>query len=436
MNAADVFTKLDIELKPDPSRTVIRPFSVGYPEAFAKDHPPRPEVVADRIRALDPAMRARMLDLLLTPMHERHRNVEEVFLRRFEEMRGEIGGGEAEDGAGNELDRDQQLLIGAYFSQEYAFESAALFNPSIVALMDEAPSSPGGVRFVLSLRGIGEGHISSVTLRTGEWGPGDRLVIDPASPDGVPPRIERHDGDWVRLLCKDSENVSETVIFPILPSQRQGIEDLRLVNFTDHDGVRSIIGTYTAFDGQAARQELLRGIDLRTVEMRPLTGSMTGYKGMALFPRRIDNRFVMLGRQDSENIWLLRSDDLYTWNTGTPIMAPKYPWEFVQLGNCGSPIEIDEGWLVFTHGVGMVRGYCIGACLLDKADPAKVLARTASPLLFPSAEQRGGYVPNVTYSCGGLLHDRRILLPYAIGDEYTAFAVAAVDDILSAMSPA
>jgi len=157
---------------------------------------------------------------------------------------------------------------------------------------------------------------------------------------------------------------------------------------------------------------------------------------MALFPRRIDGQFVMLGRQDSETIWLLRSDDLYTWERGTPIMAPKYPWEFVQLGNCGSPIEIDEGWLVFTHGVGMVRGYCIGACLLDKADPSRVLARTPSPLLFPSAEQRGGYVPNVTYSCGGLLQGRRILLPYAIGDEYTAFATAQVDDILSVMAPA
>jgi predicted GH43/DUF377 family glycosyl hydrolase len=427
MNAADVFTTLDVELKPDPSRTVIRPFSFGYPPAFEADHPPRSEVVVDRIRALDDTMRERMRDLLLTPMRERHRNVEQVLLRRFEEVREDIGEGEVDD--------DERLLIGAYFSQEYAFESAALFNPSIVALSEEAPSVPGAIRFVMSLRGIGEGHISSITFRTGEWGPGDRLVIDPPSAHGVPPQIERQTDGWVRLLCEDSQDASETVIFPVLPSQRQGIEDLRLVNFTDHDGVRSVIGTYTAFDGKDARQEILRGIDLRTVEMRPLAGAMTGYKGMALFPRRIDNQFVMLGRQDSENIWLLRSDDLYTWETGAPIMAPKYPWEFVQLGNCGSPIEIDEGWLVFTHGVGMVRGYCIGACLLDKDDPSKVLARTASPLLFPSAEQRGGYVPNVTYSCGALIRDRRILLPYAIGDEFSAFAVGDVDDLLAVMEP-
>jgi predicted GH43/DUF377 family glycosyl hydrolase len=427
MHAAAVFTKLDVELRPDPSRTVVRPFDFGYPPAFADGRPPRAQVVADRVRALDAGRRARMKELLLTPMRERHRNVDQVLLRRFAEVRDTLGPGA--------LDHDGQLLVGAYFSQEYAFESAALFNPSIVALPG-AEQDGDGLRFVLSLRGIGEGHISSVTLRTGRWDGGDGLTVDPPSAAGVPPRIEQHHDEWVRLVCEDSREASETVIFPVLPSQRQGVEDLRLVNFTDHDGVRSVIGTYTAFDGKNARQELLRGVDLRTFEMRPLNGAMTGYKGMALFPRRIGGQFVMLGRQDNENIWLLRSDDLHTWETGTPIMAPEYPWEFVQLGNCGSPLEIDEGWLVFTHGVGMVRGYCIGACLLDKDDPSRVLARTASPLLFPSAEQRGGYVPNVTYSCGALLHGRRVLLPYAIGDEYTAFAVGSVDDLLSVMVPA
>ena len=428
MLAADVFTTLDVELKPDPSRTVIRPFSFAYPDAFKADRPTRAMAVARRVLDLNADMRARMIELVSTPMRERHRDAESVFRRRFEEMRPELGD--------LVCDPDEQFLLGAYFSQEYAFESAALFNPSIVRIEDEPPSQPDAVRFALSLRGIGEGHISSVTFRTGEWASDGGLTIHPASPHGVPPRIERNHDGWVRLVCDDSREPSETVIFPVLPSQRQGVEDLRLVNFTDHDGVQSLIGTYTAFDGKVARQEMIRGVDMRTFEMRPLAGAMTGYKGMALFPRRINGQFVMLGRQDSENIWLNRSDDLYTWETGTRIMAPKYPWEFVQLGNCGSPIEIDEGWLVFTHGVGMVRGYCIGACLLDKDDPARVLARTPSPLLFPSAEQRGGYVPNVTYSCGGLLNGRRILLPYAIGDEYTAFATANVGDILSVMVPA
>ena len=429
MTPADVFTKLDLELKPDPSRTVIRPFSFGYPDAFAADRPTRMQAVAGRLMALDDAMRGRIRDLLCKPMDERHRNADAVFLRRFDEVRGDLGD------IGTPCERDR-ILIGAYFSQEYAFESAALFNPSINVAPREPTTADGKLRFVLSLRGIGEGHISSVTLRTGTWDGSDGLVVDPPSPHGVPPRVESDDAGWVRLTCPDSQDLSETVIFPVLPSQRSGIEDLRLVTFTDHDGVDSIIGTYTAFDGNDSRQELLRGVDLRTFEMRALSGSMAAYKGMALFPRRIDGRFVMLGRQDSESIWLSRSDDLYTWEEGEPIMAPKYPWEFVQIGNCGSPIELDEGWLVFTHGVGLIRGYCIGACLLDKDDPSRVLKRTAAPLLFPSAEQRGGYVPNVTYSCGALLHGRRLLLPFAIGDEYTAFAVGGVDDLLAVMEPA
>lgn len=425
MKAADVFTKIGVELKPDPSRTVIRPFSFGYPVAFAEDRPTRPEAVAARVMALDPAMRERMLHLLREAMDVRHHNVAGVFLRRFAEVKAELGGLIIDD-------PHDQYLIGAYFSQEFAFESAALFNPSIVSVPDQNPDDDS-IHFILSLRGIGEGHISSVTFRTGVWDAAGGLVVEPPSPQGVPPRIESDNEEWVRMRAEDSKHISETVIFPILPSQRQGVEDLRLVHFTEEDGAETVMGTYTAYDGRTARAELLRGIDARTFEMRALTGAMSGYKGMALFPRRIHGHFAMIGRQDNENLWLLYSDNLFNWEVGERIMGPRYPWEFVQIGNCGSPIEIDEGWLMFTHGVGMVRGYCVGACLLDKDDPSKVLARTASPLLFPSAEQRGGYVPNVTYSCGALLHKRRVLLPYAIGDEYTAFSEGGVDDLLSVM---
>ncbi|WP_294235861.1 glycoside hydrolase family 130 protein [uncultured Sphingomonas sp.] len=425
MIAADVFTKLDIELKPDPSRTVLRPFSFGYPTAFDRK-PTRAEDVARRVMALDGETRDRMLHLLRDAMGKRHRNADGVFLRRFDGVKDDLGGIAVED------ERDR-LLLGAYFSQEYAFESAALFNPSIVTLPDQDPDDDE-IRFLLSLRGVGEGHISSVTFRTGTWDGGTGLVVDPPSSQGVPPRIDSNDEGWVRMRADDSQDISETVIFPILPSQRQGVEDLRMVRFTDHDGVESLIGTYTAFDGKEARSELLRGINQQSFEMRALGGAFAAYKGMALFPRRIGDRFAMIGRLDSVNLWLLYSDDLHMWDEGMRFMGPQYPWEFVQIGNCGSPIEIDEGWLVFTHGVGMIRGYCVGACLLDKDNPSKVLARTPSPLLFPSAEQRGGYVPNVTYSCGALLHKRRILLPYAIGDQYTAFATGSVDDLLSVMA--
>lgn len=233
MIAADVFTKLDVELKPNPSRTVIRPFSFGYPSAFDRK-PTRAQDVARRVMALDEAMRGRMLQLLQASMQKRHRNVDGVFLRRFDEVKMELG-------IDVETERDQ-LLIGAYFSQEYAFESAALFNPSIVTLPDEDPDNDN-IRFLVSLRGVGEGHVSSVTFRTGTWDGGTGLVIDPPSEQGVPPRIDSDNDGWVKMRADDSEDASETVIFPILPSQRQGVEDLRLVRFTDHDGVESVIGT-------------------------------------------------------------------------------------------------------------------------------------------------------------------------------------------------
>jgi predicted GH43/DUF377 family glycosyl hydrolase len=219
----------------------------------------------------------------------------------------------------------------------------------------------------------------------------------------------------------------------MLPSQRQGIEDLRLVRFTDDDGSVLYYGTYTAFSGAAARPELLSGIDFRSFRMCALTGDAAGAKGMALFPRRVDGRYVMLGRQDSESIWLHSSDDVLHWEGGGKIVSPRYPWEFVQMGNCGSPIEIDEGWLVLTHGVGTVRNYCIGACLLDKADPSKLLARTPEPILTPSPDERDGYVPNVVYSCGAMIQGRELMIPYGVADNFAAFATTTVDRLLKSM---
>ena len=418
-------TVLPLMLEPDPARTVIRPFDFAYPSAFVEERGNRRLVVAKRVLDLNEAMHVRIVERMLGEMRQRHRNVEATFMRRYEELGDEIRRLPANDA--------QKLLMGAYFSQEFAFESAALFNPSIIANPRDNDGD-GDTGFILSLRGVGEGHISSVTFRTGTWSADGSVTVDPPSPFADPPIIVRDtEGGGAELICDDAIDVSESVIFPILPSQSRGVEDLRLVRFTEDDGRQEIIGTYTAFDGRDARQELLHGIDFRTVRMRPLTGRMSGYKGMALFPRRIGGRYVMLGRQDNENIWLLESDDLYRWEEGRPIMRPEFFWEFVQLGNCGSPIEIDEGWLVFTHGVAMVRVYCVGACLLDKDDPSIVLARTRKPLLVPSVSERGGYVPNVVYSCGALIRERDILLPFAVGDRTTAFATGSVDSVLSAM---
>ncbi|QNA82972.1 glycosidase [Sphingomonas sp. So64.6b] len=430
MAGTDIMTHSALILRPDPSRTVIRPFSLEDPAPFiVKDHP-RAERIIARVMSLDDDELRTELDRVVTSLSERHRDVEETLLRRFAEI-------DALTAEEEKLDRDRSLLIGAYFSEEYSFESAALFNPSIILHPDQSGLAEGTIRFAMSLRGIGEGHVSSVTFRCGTWAADGYVTIDPPSATVVSPRIKSVQGNGDDAITQidfpGSEDPSETVLFPVTPSQHQGIEDLRMVRFVEDDGSIQYLGTYTAFSGSAARSELLRAHDFRTFEMRPLRGAAAAAKGMALFPRRIDGRYAMLSRQDNENIWLMYSDDLYTWDSGEKIVSPTWFWEFVQMGNCGSPIEIEEGWLLLTHGVGTVRNYCIGACLLDKDDPSKVIKRMKLPLVHPSPKERDGYVPNVVYSCGALVHDRRLLLPYGVADSFTTFASVALDDLLAVM---
>jgi predicted GH43/DUF377 family glycosyl hydrolase len=417
----------DVVLKPDPSRTVVRPFELGYPKGFDTGRT-RTEETVDLILSLDDEELQRQLTGVTASLDENHRHVDATLLRRFAEMANRIP-------AAASMSPEQQRLIGAYFSQEYAYEAAALFNPSAVPHPDQSGLSEGAVRFILSLRGVGEGHVSSVTFRTGVWSPGSGLTIDDPGLTSVPPIIvPREDDDGaVHLDCGGSRSISETVLFPTLPSQRQGIEDMRLVRFVEDDGRIIYHGTYTAFSGAEARSELLSTTDFKSFEMRALTGEVASAKGMALFPRRLNGRYVTLGRQDNKNIWLNASDDLLHWESGAKLIEPRYPWEFVQMGNCGSPLEIDEGWLVLTHGVGTVRNYCIGACLLDKHDPSKLLARTPRPILAPSPHERDGYVPNVVYTCGALLGGRTLLLPYAVADSFTAFGSLSVDNLLTCM---
>lgn len=419
----------DRVLRPDPSRTVLRPFEPDYPKGFDAGTSRTQETV-DLIVGLEEAELERQLTGVTLSLDENHRDVDMTLLRRFEEVAVGIDGVDR-------LNPKQRRLIGAYCSAEFAYEAAALFNPSAVLHPDQTDLPDGTIRFVMSVRGIGEGHVSSVTFRTGTWTLGGALVIDEPSPTSVPPLIEtcQKGADVaVRLCCAGSRTISEIVLFPVLPSQRQGIEDMRLVRFCDDDGGITYYGTYTAFSGAEVRSELLSSTDFRSFEMRVLTGAAAIGKGMALFPRRIGGNYAMLGRQDNKNIWLHFSDDILHWEGGTKIISPQFPWEFVQVGNCGSPIEIAEGWLVLIHGVGTVRNYCIGACLLDKDDPTKLLARTPRPVLAPSPHERDGYVPNVVYSCGVIVQGRTIFLPYAVADSFTAFATASIDNLLSVMA--
>lgn len=425
----DLFVFSGLHLRPDPSRTVIKPFSVEYPEAFRDTAHPRMRRVIERVLSLTEAECVGESTAVVVSLSERHRNVKTMLLRRFEEVCNFVPETVS-------ASHEQQLLIGAYLSAEYSFEAAALFNPSIVMRMNQDGAPSDGLNFILSLRGIGEGHVSSVTFRTGSWSAKEGFNVDEASPWVTSPRISGPDESGrgvTRVICEGSEDPSESVLFPVTPSQRQGIEDLRMVRFVEDDGTPSFLGTYTAFDGRNARCELFRGTGINTFEMTVLQGSVPASKGMALFPRRLDGRYKMIGRQDNENLWLIDSDDLTVWNGGAKLIGPRYPWEFVQMGNCGSPIELAEGWLVITHGVGMMRNYCMGACLLDKADPNKVLARTSEPILRPSPNERSGYVPNVVYSCGGIVHGRTLLLPFGVADNFACFASCSVDELLLRM---
>ena len=431
--AADVtLAHLPIVLRADPARVVLRPFTpADDPPQPGSAIPSRAQGLANRVLALGKAELDEELARVITSLATRHRDVKDVLLRRFHEVSSDMIWAQPMSPA-------QQHLIGAYFCEEYSFEAAALFNPSIVPHTNQSGVAPGTLRFILSLRGVGEGHVSSITFRTGIISADGEIVLDLASTQAISPVIELLPGGMpdepcVRLSCAQAQDLSEIVIFPITLRQRHGIEDLRMVRFADDDGSVTYMGTYTAFSGEDIREEMLRTKDFSTFEMEPLRGLATITKGMALFPRRIAGQYAMLGRLDHENIWLLLSDDLHLWDTGVKILSPKWVWEFVQLGNCACPIEIDEGWLVLVHGVGPVRNYCIGACLLDKTDPSKVLGRLANPLLRPSPEERDGYVPNVIYSCGALVNGRMLILPYAVADSFTTFATLSVDALLAAM---
>ena len=418
-------------LRPDPARVVVRPFK---PATEPRDlNPPdklRANHIVDRVLRLDTAAAAQQLNEVLENFDGRHRNLLEIFETRAAEMEEAL-----EPHA--KLSKTQRGLIGAYFLSEYSFEASALFNPSIVRHPDQAGAPENGCRFILSLRAVGEGHISSLTFRSGSINADGSVAVDQtarlASVPKVHSRTSGPHGHDVEVIFRPDEELSERVIFPITDAQANGIEDARFVEFNDGTQ-RTYYATYTAYSGRAIRSELLETTDFRSFRMTPLLGSAARNKGMALFPRKIDGRYAMIGRQDNENLYLIYSDDLYSWEGGQPILQPEYPWEFVQIGNCGSPIELDDCWLLLTHGVGPVRKYSIGAVLLDKKDPSKVLARSREPLIRPEPTEREGYVPNVVYTCGAMRHRERIILPYAISDTFSEFATLEISTLMQALA--
>jgi len=430
LSQATFMNRQALYLRPDPARVIVRPFKPATePRDLNPTDKTRANHIVDRVLALDPEAVASQLADVLENFNGRHRNLLETFEARADVMEQALA-------AHGIFSNVQRQLIGAYFLNEYSFEASALFNPSIVPHPDQSDAPKGGLRFVLSLRAVGEGHVSSLTFRAGTIAADGSLSVDPTARLASSPRINRRvsgpDGDLIELTFNPEEELSERVIFPVTESQSNGIEDARFVDFSDGDR-KLYYATYTAYSGRAIRSELIETKDFLSFRMSPLRGAASQNKGMALFPRRIAGKYAMIARQDNENLYLIYSDDLNTWEGGQAILKPEFPWEFVQIGNCGSPIELDEGWLLLTHGVGPVRKYSIGAALLDKNDPSKVLARSREPLLRPRPSEREGYVPNVVYTCGAMRHNDEIILPYAVSDTFANFATIKISTLLNAM---
>ena len=369
---------------------------------------------------------------MLAEFDGRHWQIESVFDHRYQQIA-------ASTGLNGSLSTTRQRLIGAYFCHEYSYAAAALMNPSAVEHPDQTGISNGAVRFVMSMRAVGEGHISTIAFREGivERDGSFQLWPQPAIATAADSQVEvdNFDGEEPVRIYRDTDStLSGTVIFPVTEPQRNGLEDLRLVRFDHGGGELEWIGTYTAYNGSVIRSELLRTKDFHSFTLGPIHGRAGRNKGMALFPCKIDGKYMMVGRQDGKNLFLLSSDALDRWdNDGELLLEPKYPWEFIQIGNCGSPILCDEGWLLLTHGVGPMRKYSIGAVLLDRHDPTRVLGRSVHPLLAAKDNDRHGYVPNVVYSCGGMRVGNRVFLPYGLSDSAIGFAGAPIRDILATL---
>lgn len=421
---------LDERLHADPSRVVLRPFHLGWQSTHAPGS--RAARLVKAVVALSDQEAEEEYQRVLHDFEGRHWQTEQVFEERYREVEQSLGLDPSP------LCEDRKRLIGAYFCHEYTYAAAALMNPSIVPHPDQSGMQGGAVRFVMSLRAVGEGHISSIAFREGIAKPDGSFQLWPQSNFATAVTIDDTsltDEDSAVTVHRHAESsLSNTVIFPITEQQRGGLEDLRLVRLDHGEGNFEWVGTYTAYSGSSIRSELLRTCDFRNFVLEPIDGRAGRNKGMALFPQKIGGDFVMVGRQDGQNLFLIHSDRLDHWDDdGILLMEPKYPWEFIQIGNCGSPILTDEGWLLITHGVGAMRKYALGCVLLDRDDPAKVIARTAKPLLTATDADRFGYVPNVVYTCGAMRVGDQLLMPYGISDSAVGFATVSIADLISTM---
>ena len=468
----------------DPSR-VINKFYYPLNQRRSKN-------IINRVLNLSEENVKNLLEETLTNFAHRHRNLKEVFKRNFKNVEKFIPNQ-------NHLSEARKLLIGSYFTQEYSIEAAGFFNPSMVAHPDQRKIKKEEMRFILSFRATGEGHVSSIEFRSGILDKYNNMIMEPAHHQCETPEIlmeaiyekkfflrklkelqlendiikdifnrlpskfpfsalqnsleavrqETTDThvhrDVINLIYflarsnherhfRPGSHISERVLFPVSKEAIKGIEDARFVRFCDENGEAVYYATYTAYNGFEILPMMLKTKNFLSFYFYPLTGAAVKDKGMALFPRRIDGKYVMISRIDGENLYFMKSDSIDFWDKAHLFQRPNHPWEFFQIGNCGSPIETSEGWLVLTHGVGPMRTYCIGAELLDLKNPSKIIAQLPEPILMPLPREREGYVPNVVYSCGAMIHNNELVLPFAMSDSSCGVATIRMDELMMAFT--
>ncbi len=469
---------------PDSTRVIARFFMPGQIDRVAS--------IIEKVAGFTESEATRSLEDVLRRFAPRHRNISSLFESHFEKVRDMLNGHNSDTEG---LSSDKKMLIGSYFTMEYSIESAAFFNPSIVIDPFQPDLPAGHTRVILSFRATGEGHLSSIAFRGGVLTDTNEITIDPPGRlVDVPETVTRHTYIKSAFLEKLSEmkirqdisieiltpldenyqyedlrdtiaalgtrsalshsrrtvvnaiewlanshydvtfsrdtGLSERIIFPVSATESNGLEDARFVRFTEGDSV-CYYATYTAYNGHTILPKLLVTEDFYQFKAVPLHGEMVQNKGMSLFPRKLNNRYAMIGRCDGVNLYILYSDDIHYWSEALPLASPLYPWEIVQIGNSGSPIETDEGWLLVNHGVGPMRTYCLSALLLDLDDPTRIIGRLSEPLLIPDAEEREGYVPNVVYSCGSIIHAGELVIPYAMADSASSLVTIPLETLLA-----
>ena len=478
--------RLPNKFYPDPTRVIARFYMNGGTD--------RTKTIIRRILDFSDEEVTLALNTVLADFSSRHRNITKIFEKNFDTVKDILASDP--DMFPKPLSLKRKLLVGSYFTLEYAIEAAAFFNPSMIEDPNQGNREEGEKRVIVSFRAVGEGHVSSIVFRSGILTRDYELIFKPAGRFvDLPEALKLHVYDKGQFLEKlhemhvekdivgdvmdrmgdtftyrelqksiaestqaidmsytkkkviDSMNwlasshyeitfsldtdISERVIFPVSPHESNGIEDARFVKFIDDDGSVTYFATYTAYDGYTILPKSIETKDFYHFKIRPIHGEHVQNKNLALFPRKIRGRYAMISRYDGVNNYLMFSDDIHVWHDARKIQEPQYPWEFIQLGNCGSPLETEKGWLLITHGVGPMRRYSLGAVLLDLEDPSRIIGQLKEPLLVANEEEREGYVPNVVYSCGSLIRNGDLIIPYGMSDSASGFATVRMDELLN-----